>query len=376
MAIQLEQLAQGFEQLTCLTKDQTVQAALDLMHANDYTQLPVVDDQHRLVGLVSERSILKTLRWSRKDFNAIASLAVSHCLDDATTLSPDEDIFAAIERLEKVTAVVIVDSQRRPIGIVTSYDTGKVLRGVGEVLMVAGDIEERLREYIQRAYATESQRLEALSHVFGEDAREQAKRLTFGDLISIIANKHNWPLFDECLGPKFMFNNHMEAARDVRNAIAHYRRQVDENTDLSVLKGSLRWLSNMKPLPLPRPVEEPTIAIPAIAAVSDETDLSEVGTKYHPLTLWLKERASELALTDPNIPAIRVSFADIERLIQALLPPSAREHRSWWSNDEHHSQAAAWMEARWEVVDVNLSTDEATFEYQWMTDDQLRLSDS
>ena len=55
------------------------------------------------------------------------------------------------------------------------------------------------------------------------------------------------------------------------------------------------------------------------------------------------------------------TFREIERILGAKLPPSARTYREWWANDRTHSQARAWMAAEWEPVNVNLRVETLVF---------------
>jgi len=49
-----------------------------------------------------------------------------------------------------------------------------------------------------------------------------------------------------------------------------------------------------------------------------------------------------------------LSFGEIEQIIGDKLPPSAHNHREWWSNHAgSHVQARAWLEAGWEVENVD-----------------------
>ena len=61
----------------------------------------------------------------------------------------------------------------------------------------------------------------------------------------------------------------------------------------------------------------------------------------------------------------RVSFAEIERILNFDLPDSARLHRPWWSNpqrDGGHSQALAWQAAGWKTCEVDIVAETLTFE--------------
>jgi hypothetical protein len=68
--------------------------------------------------------------------------------------------------------------------------------------------------------------------------------------------------------------------------------------------------------------------------------------KYEPLTRFLKIQQTR---------EIRMSFEQIERVIGAKLPASARHHRAWWSNNPNNSvMTKAWLDAgfRSEQVDM------------------------
>lgn len=59
---------------------------------------------------------------------------------------------------------------------------------------------------------------------------------------------------------------------------------------------------------------------------------------------------------------LRLTFAEIERLLGQPLPGSARSQRAWWSNRSRGgTQAKAWMEAGYEVTELDLSAEQVTF---------------
>ncbi len=72
----------------------------------------------------------------------------------------------------------------------------------------------------------------------------------------------------------------------------------------------------------------------------------KAGLKYFPLHQHLK------CLPDERI---KISFTEIERILDAALPDSAYRSRSFWGNRVRGGiQAAAWLEANYRVVDIDL----------------------
>lgn len=77
------------------------------------------------------------------------------------------------------------------------------------------------------------------------------------------------------------------------------------------------------------------------------------GSKYHGLYRYLRRQGQE---------ELRLSFAEIERLIGSALPAGARQRRAFWSNRTRGAlQAQAWMAAGYRVRQVDLEAGHVIF---------------
>jgi len=76
-------------------------------------------------------------------------------------------------------------------------------------------------------------------------------------------------------------------------------------------------------------------------------------SKYEPLGSYLRSRpSSELPMT----------FAEVEGILGFPLPPSARSHATWWSNNTGtHVGVRAWRDAGWRTSRVDVSGERVTF---------------
>ncbi len=83
--------------------------------------------------------------------------------------------------------------------------------------------------------------------------------------------------------------------------------------------------------------------------VSPRTVSKWVGLESH-----LKFRA---AFTD----AVKLKFARIDGLIGSNLPMEAYRDPAWWSNSSSSAHAKAWLDAGWEVQEVNFKEGHVTF---------------
>jgi hypothetical protein len=75
--------------------------------------------------------------------------------------------------------------------------------------------------------------------------------------------------------------------------------------------------------------------------------------KYEQLNAFLNRQ------TAPEVP---MSFAEIEALIGRRLPPSARKHRPWWSNNPSNSvMTQAWLKAGYKTERVDMGAERLVF---------------
>ena len=76
-------------------------------------------------------------------------------------------------------------------------------------------------------------------------------------------------------------------------------------------------------------------------------------SKYDPLQHHLAKKGMD------HVP---MSFEEIEALIGGALPPSARKHRAWWSNNPSNSVIThAWLSAGYKSSDVDLARESLVF---------------
>ena len=77
------------------------------------------------------------------------------------------------------------------------------------------------------------------------------------------------------------------------------------------------------------------------------------GGKYRYLSSYLKSSGKD---------QIRMTFAEIEKLIGFPLSPSARKNRANWANSETQSLACSWLKVGYKTVEVNLEKEYVVFE--------------
>ena len=109
-----------------------VSEAYSLMTEGNFRHVVVVDDG-RVVGMVSDRDILRAMpppsRGSSVEQGRFANSEVRSLMSQpALTLSPDDPIETAVDLMlaEHISALAVVDEERRLLGVVTMVDVARL----------------------------------------------------------------------------------------------------------------------------------------------------------------------------------------------------------------------------------------------------------
>ncbi len=263
----LAQLFEGRRNVFTVTDTASVGDAMQIMLANRVSQLPVVSETGVLRGVISQQSIL-SLYFHAGGGVDLLHLPVRHFQEPASTVDIQEDLLEAVDHLRTrgVSAVIGMDAGK-PVGILTGKDMTRFFHSLFEGLLMVEQIEVSLRECVDHAYPDADIRRSALMAAFGPDKQNQNRPargedyVTFSDLLILISDPDNWPVFEPSLGPKTLFDPLLERVRNVRNQLSHFRGRPDA-LGMDALRRTVLWLNNQfaitsassagkAPLPLP-----------------------------------------------------------------------------------------------------------------------------
>ena len=387
------------------------------MIEHDFSQLPVLDEQSNLKGLVTSDSILRSVSYFKAPLDKIK---VSHAVFSSKTCRLDDELSELLSKLNDVGAIPVIDNTEKLIAIITHYDTTAYYRQRSEDIMLAEDIETTLRDdYIKSVYTKEDGELDGdslqadvnkigkstqgtkkqlkkfLSHYLNKanidsttiniklvddlypthfpenDISRNFEDLTLYDYIQIF--KVNWNKFESG------FNNlewdaiHrlLDEVRKTRNAIAHFKGVTPEQQKQLQFCASLLDRHKSKP-----DISEYLEMTEIIGNISNQTmsyiqkNSQEEGI-LEPIEEEIDARESQyasLAIYLQNLVPIEqskveITFNQIENIISPKqLPTSARKHRAWWANDSvSHPQSKQWLEVGWRVSNLNISEERVMF---------------
>jgi CBS domain-containing protein len=397
MSYAVRHLIEGREPPLSVKPDDSVKHALELMWQHDYSQLPVVDDEKRPLGMITHQSILRTQRYLGP---CVDDLLVSSAMSKHQSFRPDDDLFDLLDRLKDESALLIVNGDGKLIGIVTGYDSTEYFRQRSEDMLRVRDIEDMVKELIRAAFSGPSGQLDevkinaavaastghrgqlqgrylnAVRHFVKlsdkEDPHldkkaidesfailapmEKAKpfdRLSLQEYIDILLHHDHQHFCRQIMGldPK-QARIMLDGVRETRNMLAHFRDEEITPTQ----RDQLQFCNDLLNRILERSKRHPQLGFEELSVVAEGRTQYQIGagskegakdqiTKGQAASIGPGDEAlgpndsryAPLALWLQGRPRgedrVQVSFEQIEGIIDSKLPRSARLHREWWAND-------------------------------------------
>lgn len=412
MPYNVGELIRDRSDIVSIRESNTVTEALSIMIEHDYSQLPVVSEEGRLLGIVNSETIVRFLKSTDAKTSEIRVMDVRR---KASVCTPEDTLSEATERLASSGSVIVVDNDEKVIGIVTNYDTSLYFQRRASNMMLVEDIETNLRIIVEAVYpdpangkenedlsnairkvATRSDErkrfdvavlnylkqlnppIESLETgvadesyqivLKGQRIAKKLSDLTFSEMSSLFLSDEVWTKFSDVVKTsKSVVRTMLDKTREIRNILFHFKEELKPE-EQDTLKNCSDWLTNhqtlisqkLSALTTPETKETtdiyefPDIPDDVIAEITLETSTKK--SKYARLSYYLDRFA-------PNRSQLLLSFSQIEQIIGESLPPSAYSHTSWWANDyTSHVQSKEWLAVGWRMKFVDFDQKVVMFE--------------
>src|SRR4051812_41652076 len=116
MALTISDLLEGKDKPVSVRRTEKLDHALELMLRHDYSQLPVIDDQGKLVGILTSDSIVKAIA----SFDSGPDrMSVADAMTKARGFDTDADAAELLGALRDQYAAIVVDGNDVVAGVVT-----------------------------------------------------------------------------------------------------------------------------------------------------------------------------------------------------------------------------------------------------------------
>ncbi|MDO7853131.1 CBS domain-containing protein [Hymenobacter convexus] len=398
MPIPAKHLVQHQNNLVTVDLDAKLTHALALMIEHDFSQLPVVDDAFKPQGIVTTDGITRALLTLGTN---VKEIRVKDVFTKPPIFHADEDLLYLLDYLLKASAVFIVDTEGKLIGIITDYDTTQYFRQRAEDIVLVEDIESTLKSHIRAVHNAQTEDSEELLtgiaslnttldetrkksyaalnefskkkaiELSTEEADEiinkffpiTGKSRTFDSLTlsEYIQFAHKvWPKLNPTFSlPKNAWSEMMDAVREIRNKLVHFRGDISP-VERTKLRYCAEWYKAHQPVQqevksddnnpdvTPSETDSALNIEQRLIVPPGENDISKHG--YGFIATRLNAVNKELA-TPREVYSI--SFASLEKMLSMKLPTAAYEHIAWWT--ENKIRARLWARRGWIVTAVNLA---------------------
>lgn len=226
--LRISRLASANRSPLGVTVDRDIGFATTLMLTHDYSQLPVMQGDREVKGMIGWRSIGRRLALGKE------LRTVRDCMEPHHEVAFDASLFDAIELVVRHDCVLVRDHTKRITGIVTTADLSVQFGQLSEPFLLIAEIESRIRGCLDRAFQpaeltavpTEPARVRAVS---------SAADLTFGEYQRLLEEPTRWERAG--LGvDRNVFIEQLNRIRLIRNEVMHFDPDGIVEEDLLALR--------------------------------------------------------------------------------------------------------------------------------------------
>ena len=218
-----------------ISRDATLEKAYHLLWKHEFSQLPIMNNEREVLGIISWQSIAKGLIAKKQ-----SSCVKDFMTKDFTILEEHTPLFDAIKEVIKSGVVFVIDKEKKIKGPITPSDLNEQFIEQIEPYILLEQIENFIRlilhdkivlEDLLKLLSTESELRIILS----------ISDMTFGDYLVIFGNNEMWKLL-KLPFVKSDFVNELDEIRKIRNGVMHFHPDRISDSELKLLRKMSNFL--------------------------------------------------------------------------------------------------------------------------------------
>jgi CBS domain-containing protein len=221
-----------------IAPDAPLREAVTLMMLHDVSQLPVMQGERTVKGLISWKTI-----GSRLALGAGGEM-VRDFMEAAAEISADASLFAAIRTIVDRQYVLVRDSEQRISGIVTTTDVSLRFQQLAEPFLLLGEIENHVRRLIDGKFSLEDVESFRDPSDAGREVQSVAD-LTFGEYLRLLENPAMWEKLDVQVD-RLSFVEQLDRVREIRNDVMHFDPDGVLDEELVTLRRFVQFLQALQ----------------------------------------------------------------------------------------------------------------------------------
>jgi CBS domain-containing protein len=235
-AMRVDDLPSARTPVVCVKPDDTLTYATTLMLKLDYSQIPVVEGDSHLHGVVTWQSVAR-MYASLSDKNL--TNAIDH---EVQTVNTWDSLLATLPIIVGCDFVLVRNQPGQICGIVTTADLAVQFGGVARPYFMIGEIERRLRGFLAPVFDGDPAVRRAT-----KKRTDQVGSMMFGEYIALLKMPQNWVKLGWSFVDHDLFIELLDGVRKIRNAVAHFRPMTLTASENQRVDELLLMLKNISP---------------------------------------------------------------------------------------------------------------------------------
>ena len=221
---------------TTVTPHDDLKKAITHMMSNDFSQLPVMDGQRTVKGIITWESI-----GSKTAMGQISD-DVKVYMERAEFIDGQQPFFDAVSIIVR-TGYVLVKGQGDIItGIVTASDLNDQFLQLAEPFLLVGEIESHIRRVIHGRFTREE--LFGISRASNNQAIDHIANLAFGDYCRLLEDPTRWEKLSIKV-ERTVFVELLHEIRNIRNNVMHFNPDGLDQNDARKLRNASRFFQQL-----------------------------------------------------------------------------------------------------------------------------------
>lgn len=218
-----------------IPRDATLKHAYHLLWKHEFTQLPVMNGDREILGIVSWQSLAKGL-IAEKDSDCVKDFMTN----DFEVLDEDTPLFDAIKQVIRTGVIFVRNNEKKIKGPVTPSDLNEQFIEQIEPYILLEQIENFIRLILHDKIILEDL-LKLLTITDEERVIQSISDMTFGEYLRVIENEEMWKIL-KLPFIKADFTNELDEVRKIRNGVMHFHPDKISTDDLILLRKMSKFL--------------------------------------------------------------------------------------------------------------------------------------
>jgi CBS domain-containing protein len=220
--------------------DTTIAEAITLMLLRDFSQLPVMQTDVTVKGMISWQSLGARIALGTKCDK------VAECMDKAVERSSEDSLFAVIPDIVENQYILVRNKENKISGIITTSDLSVQFGQLAEPFLLLSEIEQHIRRILQKRFSLEDLK-QAKDPEDTERVILSANDLSFGEYIRLLEEPDRWAKLGVKIDRK-IFVSQLQDIRNIRNDVMHFDPDGISDEERKTLRKFSEFLRSLQQL--------------------------------------------------------------------------------------------------------------------------------